>query len=150
MAASSLHNGWRYDPANTRLDIYYRGTRTGHANATGWTTVGTLTSGGAFTVTTGGATITAGGLTVTAGGGTITAGDFTVTAGDVIGTSGNVFLANPGTFASTQPVGAVVMGGSSLNGTAPAGAITTAAGIFASDTVVRKIIADGTASNVET
>jgi hypothetical protein len=36
------------------------------------------------------------------------------------------------------------------SGTAPAGAITTSGGIFSSDTVVRKIIAAGTVSNVET
>jgi hypothetical protein len=35
-------------------------------------------------------------------------------------------------------------------GTAPAGAATTTSGLFASSSVVRKIIADGTVSNVET
>ncbi len=35
-------------------------------------------------------------------------------------------------------------------GTAAAGAITTSSGLFASATVLRKIIADGTVSNVET
>jgi hypothetical protein len=35
MAVSSIHNGWRYDPANSRLDIYFRGTRIGHINASG-------------------------------------------------------------------------------------------------------------------
>lgn len=64
--------------------------------------------------------------------------------------TGNVNLGNAGAFATTQPVGAVVMGGTSLSGIAPVGAITTAGGVFASDTVVRKILADGTASNVET
>ena len=27
MAVSSTHNGWRWDRSNTRLNIYYRGTR---------------------------------------------------------------------------------------------------------------------------
>lgn len=36
------------------------------------------------------------------------------------------------------------------SGTAPAGAITTASGLFASATVLRKIIADGTVSDVQT
>ena len=32
MAASGRHTGWRYDPTNSRLDFYYRGTRIGHIN----------------------------------------------------------------------------------------------------------------------
>lgn len=36
MAVSSTHNGWRYDDANNRLDFYYRGTRVGHINASGF------------------------------------------------------------------------------------------------------------------
>lgn len=63
-----------------------------------------------------------------------------------------VRIGAPPAFATTQPRGAVIMGGttSPRTGVAPAGAITTSGAIFASDTVVRKIIADGTASNVET
>lgn len=101
---------------------------------------------------TNGLTITAGGLTVTAGGATITAGDVTLSAAGAafVAATGNVELGNPGAFGTTQPQGAVVMGGTSLSGIAPAGAIATAGGIFASDTVVRKIIAAGTVSNVET
>ena len=49
-------------------------------------------------------------------------------------------------FGTTQPTNALVL----REGTAPVGAITTAVGLFSSATVVRKIIADGTASNVET
>ena len=71
MAVSSIHNGWRYDSANSRLDFYYRGTRAGHINATGLTTTGTTTSTGALTVTAGGLTVTAGGATVAAGGLTV-------------------------------------------------------------------------------
>ena len=33
MAVSSTHTGWKYDPDNSRLDFYYRGTRVGHINA---------------------------------------------------------------------------------------------------------------------
>ena len=33
MAVSATHTGWRYDPANTRLDFYYQGTRIGAINA---------------------------------------------------------------------------------------------------------------------
>lgn len=89
-------------------------------------------------------------VVVTAGNITATAGNIQATAGNLIAPAGNASLGNPGSFATTQPTGAVVMGGSSLGGTAPVGAITTAGAVFASDTVVRKIIAAGTASNVET
>lgn len=50
MAVSPTHNGWRYDPANTRLDFYYRGTRGGHINATGASFTGTLATTGAATL----------------------------------------------------------------------------------------------------
>jgi hypothetical protein len=33
MAVSATHTGWHYDPDNTRLNFYYRGTRIGHINA---------------------------------------------------------------------------------------------------------------------
>ena len=49
-------------------------------------------------------------------------------------------------FATTQPTNCLVM----RAGTAPVGAITTAGGLFSSTTVVQKIIAAGTVSNVET
>lgn len=81
----------------------------------------------------------------------VTAGtDLQATAGHVLVPAGDVKLGTATAFASTQPVAAVVMGGTSKAGIAPVGAIATCGGIFASDTVVRKIIADGTASNVET
>lgn len=67
-----------------------------------------------------------------------------------IAPTGNVALGNPGVFSDTQPQGAVVMGGAALGGVAPAGTITTACAIFASNTAVRKIIADSTVSNIET
>lgn len=135
MAVSATHNGWRWDPANTRLDFYYRGTRVGHINASGVSFVGTMAATGALS----GTTITGTGDISTSGAGS-----------DFISPAGNVQIGNPGAFGTTQPQGAVVMGGSSLSGIAPAGAITTAGAVFASDTVVRKIIANGTASNVET
>lgn len=68
------------------------------------------------------------------------------TTGDVKVTAGNLRLGAISTFGTTEPTLAVVM----KAGTAPAGAITTSGGLFASATVVRKIIADGTVSNVET
>jgi hypothetical protein len=50
------------------------------------------------------------------------------------------------TFGTTQPTNTIVL----REGTAPAGAITTAVGLFSSATVMRKIIADSTVTNVET
>ncbi len=38
-------NGWRQDPVNNRLDLYYKGTRVGHVNADGWFSGVTLLTG---------------------------------------------------------------------------------------------------------
>lgn len=70
----------------------------------------------------------------------------TATTGDLAVTAGNVRLGVISAFATTEPTSAVVM----KAGTAPSGAITTSGGIFSSSTVVQKIIAAGTVSNVET
>lgn len=143
MAVSSTHNGWRWDRANSRLDFYYRGIRVGHIDANSFDSVLPLAVTGGITATTTIAattTVTAGtGLTVTTGNGTITAGDLRVTAG-------NVRLGAVSAFATTEPVSAVVM----KTGTAPAGAITTSGGLFTDGTTVKKIIADGTVSDVQT
>jgi hypothetical protein len=55
-------------------------------------------------------------------------------------------LGTPGTFASTQPTNTLVI----KVGTAPAGAITTSVGLFTDGTTMKKIIADGTVSDVQT
>lgn len=137
MAVSAIHNGWRWDPANTRLDFYYRGTRVGHINSSGLSSAIAISATTSITATT---TITAGtGLTVTAGNATVTAGDVRVTAG-------NVRCGAVSAFASTEPTSAIVF----KQGTEFAGAITTSGGLMSSATVVRKVIADGTVSNVET
>ena len=134
MAVSSIHRGFRYDKANDYLEVRYNGTLVGRFKDSAYDL--RLTGGN--------------GLTIDSGGATVTAGDITMTAGSLVGLVGNVEIGTPGAFGTTQPQGAVVMGGTSLTGVAPAGAIATAGAVFASDTVVRKIIADGTASNVET
>ena len=98
--------------------------------------VGPLAVTGAITATTSIASTT-----------TMTSGtQLTVTTGDARVTAGNVRLGAVETFATTEPTSALVM----KAGTAPAGAITTSGGIFSSATVVQKIIAAGTVSNVET
>lgn len=120
---SSKHRGWAYDSAG-RLRALYNGTEVFDFDADDLAFSVAVTSSSTFTST--------------------------LTGNAFVAATGNVALGNPGAFATTQPQGAVIMGGTSLGGVAPAGAIATAGGIFASDTVVRKIIAAGTVSNVET
>lgn len=134
---SSRYTGWFRDQVNNKLEVYYNGTKVAEASAAAFAVTGALSATTTLAATT---TITAGtGLTVTTGNGTIAVGDARVTAG-------NVRLGAVETFGTTEPTSAVVM----KAGTAPVGAITTSTGIFSSTTVVRKIIADGTVSNVET
>lgn len=127
MGASSTRRGWVWDRANARLSAVYNDTEVFDfdANDMAVAQAATFASTAAFT------------------------GVVSGTAGFRANTS-NVYLGNPGAFATTQPQGAVVMGGSSLSGVAPVGAITTAGAVFASDTAVMKIVAGGTANNVET
>ena len=75
---------------------------------------------------------------------TIPDGGITVTDGDVKIVAENLYMGTSGLFASTEPTSAIIF----QSGTAPAGAIVTASALFANDTVLRKIIADGTVSNV--
>ena len=70
MAVSATHNGWEWDAGNARLNMYYRGTRIAHIDATGLslltglthTLAGTLTVSGnptfSGTVDLSGATVT--------------------------------------------------------------------------------------------
>lgn len=128
-ALSSKHKGWFLDQVNNRLVACFNGTEIFDFDGNDL----------AFSVAMALNTPTVAGDISLSGAGS-----------DFISPAGNVQIGNPGAFATTQPQGAVVMGGSSLSGVAPVGAITTAGAVFASDTVVRKIIAAGTASNVET
>lgn len=121
---SSVHTGWARDRANGTLRALYNGTEVFKFTATTLTFTAAVTSTSTYTST--------------------------LVGNAFVAPTGNVAIGNPGAFATTQPQGAVIMGGSSLGGIAPVGAITTAGAIFASDTVVRKIVAGGTASNVET
>lgn len=136
-ANGTKYSGWFNDQVNDVLEIYYKGTKVAQASGSAFTVTGALTSPSTIASTT---TITAGtGLTVTTGNSVVSAGDLRVTAG-------NERLGAVEAFATTEPTSALVM----KTGTAPAGAITTSGGIFSSATVVRKIIAAGTVSNVET
>ena len=142
MGTSSRHTGWRHDHVNNHLEVVIDGTQVGSFRGSGNDL--TLDTNG-LTVTAGGATITAGGLTVTAGGATVTAGDLTVTAGDAHVVAQNLYMGAETAFATTEPTSAVIF----KTGTQAAGAIVTSSALFANNTVLRKIIADGTVSNVE-
>lgn len=126
---SGSHRGWAYDTAG-RLRALFNGTEVFDFDANDMIVTVATTFSSTIVVTS----------SVTS----------SLTGNAFVAATGNVAIGNPGAFATTQPQGAVIMGGSSLSGIAPVGAITTAGAIFASDTVVRKIIAAGTASNVET
>jgi cytochrome c-type biogenesis protein CcmE len=60
--------------------------------------------------------------------------------------TGNVEHGAVSAFATTEPVSAATF----KTGTAPAGAVTTSAGVFSNGTLMRKIIADGTVSDIQT
>ena len=113
--------GFRWDQGNSRLEVQVDGTIAARFDDTG-----------AY-------------LTVPDGGITVTAGDLTVTAGDAHVVAQNLYMGAETAFASTEPTSAVVF----KQGTAPAGAIGTSSAIFTNGTLMRKIIADGTVSNIQ-
>ena len=113
--------GFRWDQGNSRLEVQVDGTIAARFDDTG-----------AY-------------LTVPAGGITVTAGDLTVTAGDAHVVAQNLYMGAETAFASTEPTSAVVF----KQGTAPAGASGTSSAIFTNGTLMRKIIADGTVSNIQ-
>lgn len=125
MATSSTHKGWLNDRANSRLAAVYNGTEVFDFDADDMAIALALT---------------------TALGQTATTGNITATAGDVRVTAGNVRLGAVAAFATTEPTSAIVF----KQGTEFAGAIATSGGLMSSATVVRKVIAAGTVSNVET
>ena len=75
---------------------------------------------------------------------TLTTGDLTVTAGDAHVVAQNLYLGAETAFATTEPTSAIIF----KQGTAFAGAIGTSSGIQSNGTLLRKVIADGTLSNV--
>ena len=116
-----LRRGFKWDTTNTRLSVYVDGTEAVRFdNATPY-----ITSLNGLTVTTGP-------LINTAGDHRITAGNYRLGAVEVFGT--------------TEPTSAMVF----KQGTAPAGAIETSGALYTDGTNMMKIIAVGTADNVET
>lgn len=134
MADMPGRNGFIRDPANSRLSIYVNGTEIYRFT----TTVAANLGSGTQTF--------AAGITITAGDLTATAGNLVVTLGDLRLTSGNSRHGAATAFATTQPISAAVF----KVGTAPAGAIVTSGAIFTDGVTVKKIIADGTVSDVQT
>ena len=120
--------GWRYDGANSRLEVDVDGTTVAR-----------------FDDATIDLTLTTNGLTIAAGGATVSAGDLTVTAGDAHVVAENLYMGAETAFATTEPTSAIIF----KQGTQAAGAIVTSTALMANATVLRKIIADGTISNVE-
>lgn len=130
--AGSRYTGLWRDMVNGTIELYSAGTLVQAFSASVPSAVT-----GAFTATT----------TVTGGTGlTATTGPIIATAGDVRITAGNLRAGASTAFATTEPISAVVM----KTGTAPAGAVVTSGGIFTDGVTVKKIIADGTVSDVQT
>lgn len=135
MAAGATFSGFRNNPTSGRLEIWNNGVLVGQANAADFGMVGAAASTSLEATTT-----------VTAGTGlTVTTGNYTQTADDHRVTAGNVRLGAVSAFATTEPTSAYIM----KAGTAPEGAITTSGGMFTDGTTVKKIIADGTVSNIQ-
>ena len=123
--ASSRYTGLWRDMVNNNIEMYHNGTLV----STFSTSVPNQVTG-AFSAT-----------------GAVTGGTgLTATTGDVAVTAGNFRAGAISAFATTEPTSAIVF----KQGTAYAGAITTSGGLASSATVVTKIIAAGTVSNVET
>ena len=127
MADSGRMRGWKYDHENSNLEVWVNGTNVG-----------------VWDDATNDLVLPTNGLPVTAGGATVTAGDLTVTAGDAHVVAQNLYMGAETAFATTEPTSAIIF----KTGTQAAGAIVTSSALFANDTVLRKIIADGTVSNV--
>ena len=131
---SSEYRGWYYNAEDDVLELYVG---IGGANDPAEIMEFSNTAVNVTSEATGGLTVAAGGVTATAGEITATASDFRATVGNYRGGPVNAF-------ATTEPTQGVVLEA----GTAAAGAITTSSGIFSSGTVLRKIIANGTVSDV--
>lgn len=128
MADSGRMRGWKYDHEDSHLEVWVNGTNVG-----------------VWDDATNDLVLPTNGLTVTAGGATVTAGDLTVTAGDAHVVAQNLYMGAETAFATTEPTSAIIF----KQGTQAAGAIVTSTALMANATVLRKIIADGTISNVE-
>ena len=129
-AAYPRHKGWWHDGRNNRLVAVFNGTEIFDFDGNDIVMTQNITMSGTATVT--------GAQTFT--------GVTTHSAETRIAEGFNLRIGTIETFVTTEPTNAIVM----KVGTEFAGAITTSGGLMSSATVVRKIIAAGTVSNVET
>lgn len=123
-AAMPRHAGWWRDGINNRLVAVFDGTEIFDFDGNDLQTTQPLTSGGTLTAT----------------------GVLTANAELRVAEGFNLRVGTISAFGTTEPTDALVF----RAGTAPAGAITTAGGIFTDGTTVKKIIAAGTVSDVQT
>ena len=128
-AALPRHRGWWRDQINARLVAVYNGTEIFDFDGNDIAISQTLTSNAALVTTVAAVAASAAGNGFRAA-------------------TGNVTIGGAGDFLTIQAQGAVKMGGTSLTGIAPVGAIATAGAVFASNTAVMKIVAGGTADNI--
>jgi hypothetical protein len=127
---SGTRRGWAFDRTNGRLVAVYNDTEIFDFDGNDLTVTQATTFSGATTLT--------GAQTLTG---------VTTHSDEVrIANGKNLRIGTISAFATTEPTNAIVM----KTGTAFAGAITTSGGIQSTDTVLTKIIAAGTVSNIET
>lgn len=129
-AAKPRHKGWWHDQVNNRLVAVFNGTEIFDFDGNDVVFTQNTTLSGTATIT--------GAQTFT--GVTTHSDELRVANGK------NIRVGTINTFGTTEPTNAIVF----KTGTEFAGAITTSGGLMSSDTVLRKIIAAGTVSNVET
>ena len=130
-AATQRHRGWWLDQINGRIVAVYNGTEIFDFDGNDLAVSQTLTSSAAVASTTAAVAASLAGNSFRAA-------------------TGNAAIGNPGAFVTTQPQGAVIMGGAALSGIAPVGAIATAGAVFASNTAIMKIVAGGTVNTIQT
>ena len=133
---SGTRRGWSFDRSNGRLAAVYNDTEVFDFDANDMDVAVNLVASGTLVVD--GATTLTGAQTLT--------GVTSHSAETRIAEGFNLRIGTISTFATTEPTNAIVM----KVGTELAGAITTSGGLMSSATVVRKVIAAGTVSNVET
>ena len=129
-AAYPRHRGWWLDGVNSRLVAVFNGTEIFDFDGNDMVITQNLVASGTLAVT--GAQTFTGVLT--------SSNELRVANGF------NIRVGTISAFGTTEPTNTLVL----REGTEAVGAITTAAALSSSATVMRKVIAAGTASNVET
>jgi len=129
-AAKPRHRGWWFDQINNRLVAVFNGTEVFDFDGNDMVVTPNVTMSGTATVT--------GAQTFT--------GVTTHSAELRVANGFNVRVGTISAFGTTEPTNWIVF----RSGTQPAGTITTAGGVGADDTTVRKIVAGGTIDSIQT